>query len=221
MEAGQSDSDDSDDSTSTSLLSHIDWVKQSAANCLFLKLNFNKKPSVSQVSGLTCYMRFCHLVKNHYDTHPGYVIHIVWKVNPRTHLQHNKPFFKQRKLEDMANMLNHRSKPQDRVSFFPFSHHILLIATDKIPCDLDHNWSSLVADTFPWPCRCTEPVNALWEDDDDFQFPVNNTSGWVSEPGFATPFQVLPLTTVLSLAFPKPPVYKRRKSRFSDRKGNR
>ena len=220
MEADRMESNGCED-PSIRQLSHLDWVKQSAANLVFLKTHFNKKPRVSDASDLSCCIAFCHYVKKYYDTHPCYIFHIVWKVDPRTHRLSNKPFFKQRQLEDIANMLNHRSKPQDRISFFPFSHHIVLIASGKIPCDLDHNWSSLIADTFPWPCCCKKPVNALWEDDDDFQFPVTNTSGWVSEPGYATPFQVLPLTTVRRLAFPKPPVYKRRKSRFSDRKGNR
>ena len=36
-----------------------------------------------------------------------------------------------------------------------------------------------------------------------------------------TPFEVLPSATILSSASPAPRIYKRRKTRFSDRKGNR
>ena len=133
----------------------------------------------------------------------------------------NYLFYNHKVLADKASILNHRCKPQDRVFFFLFSHHILLIVSGKIPCDLDHNWSSLVDDTFPWPCLCDSPENASWEDDIDNKFPTSNTSGWISEPFYNTPFEVKPLKTILALASPKPRTYRRRKTNFSDRKGNR
>jgi len=109
---------------------------------------------------------------------------------------------------------------------FPFSAHILRIADEKIPCDLKHNWSSTYSSAdFPWPCGCNDPENELWEDDDKFPFSMFNTSGWVCEPSFATPFEVLPHSRLdayanrpNNLSFANS---KRRKSRFSDRKGRR
>ena len=116
-----------------------------------------------------------------------------------------------------------RLKPHDLVSFFPFSHHILLIVSGKIPCDLDHHLSSLLDYNFPWPCDCLigDVETALWEYDDEHPFPLSTTSGWVSEPGWTTPFEIKPSQTILSSASPIPRTYKRRKTRFSDRKGNR
>jgi hypothetical protein len=218
-----SESDSAEDSEAGyPLLTHTEWVEKSAANDTFIKTHFTNKPRVSHTPGESwCNLTFTHFVKKHYNIKPAYHnLHVVWKVNPQTRITHHN-FYKHRVLADRYNILNHRYKPQDRISFFPFSHHVLMIAVGKIPCDLEHNWSSLVVDTFPWPCRCDHPENACWEKDKKYKFPTSNTSGWISEPGYNTPFEVKPLKTILALASPKPRVYKRRKTNFSDRKGNR
>ena len=216
-----SESDSSEDSeVEYPYLTHTEWVEKSAANHALLK-TFVNKPRISYTPGNSwCTINFSHRVKLHYNIKPGYALHVVWKVDPQTRVSHHK-FFKHRVLADRYNIHTHRFKPQDRISFFPFSYHVLMIAAGKIPCDLDHNWSSLVDDTFPWPCLCESPVNALWENDMNHKFPTSNISGWISEPNYNTPFEVKPLKTILALASPKPRTYRRRKTNFSDRKGNR
>ena len=200
-----------------------EWSRKSAAAAEFLKTNFNRNPTVYHTPGSSqCGLRFCHRVKNFYNIKPFYSnLHVVWKVNPRTRFHHL--FYKDRVQTQIFNILNYRLEPQDRISFFPFSHHILLIVSGKIECDLEHNWSSLLDDNFPWPCGCPcgTVENALWEEDDEYKFPLSNTSGWVSEPNYPRPFEVKPLAWILTAASPAPRIYKRRKARFSDRKGNR
>jgi hypothetical protein len=218
--------DEDEDSTLVvppSEMSFSEWVAVSAGHVAFLRENLSIKPRVVHSPGADCCLLFFkRFAKMHYNIKPVYgYMSLVWKVDP--HTRKSSTFFKARSIKDEENILNHRSKPQDRVTFFPFSYHILMIAEGKIPCDLQHNWSSRVDDTFLWPCKCPPgtPKNALWQKDKEFTFPITNTSGWVSEPGYLTPFEVLPSATILSSASPAPRIYKRRKTRFSDRKGNR
>lgn len=206
-----------------SKMTFAEWVAVSADHDTFLRDYLSIKPRVVHSTGAdTCLLFFKRFAKMHYNIKPVYVnMSLVWKVDP--HTRKSFSFIKGRSNKDKENILNHRFEPQDRITFFPFSYHILMIAEGKIPCDLQHNWSSRVDDTFLWPCKCPPgtPKNDLWQRDAEFTFPITNTSGWVSEPGYLNPFEVLPSATILSSASPAPRIYKRRKTRFSDRKGNR
>ena len=198
-------------------MNHLQWTVQAAKDLAYLK-SFKIKPTVLHSPDSESYiLKFNHRTKLYFDIKPSYILPKIWTINPRTDMK--KPFIRRRIEYDKYTILNRHIIPQDRISIFPFSHHILMIASKKRICDLEHNWSSRLPDNFPWPCGCKSPENSLWENDKKSPFPKSNTSGWVSEPMLKTPFEVLPNTVTLNKSSTRS--YKRRKTRFSDRKGNR
>jgi len=197
-----------------------DWKLAEAKERKLIKEIFCVKPVTIQCPFRPhyCFLKVQKPVKEKFYIRPGYTLPLIWSRNPHTKV--TLRFYSYRVKCDLNYQLNHQEFPPDRISLWPFSVHILKIASHKIPCDLEHNWSSLLpSKNFRWPCGCKRPVNALWENDDTCPFPKSNTSGWVSEPIWKTPFEVLPKSIVSNKISTRP--YKRRKTMFSDRKGNR
>ena len=209
---------------------HLEWVQLEIIRQKSYNLQFRHKPQIvllPSTNPLTCSFKLPRLVKIHFQLKPCYILPRIWSIDPFTSSATKKlPWYRNNLQLDKSYYNNFRRRPLDRISLFPFSAHILRIATGKIPCDLEHNWSSkLSASDFQWPCGCTEPINVLWEDDLEFHFKLSNKSGWVCEPMWFTPFEVLPISRFdahanrpNNLSFANA---KRRKSRFSDRKGRR